>query len=149
MLEQIAALSDVRIISVSYPAQLVGKTSLRDNNKNTAKKELVKNDNYTGLKTPSFAERANRLKKQIKMALDKKLFGNKLFIGSVTSQGDVTHKAALARTTFGVDGTGIKIGVLSDGVGGLATSQATGDLGTVTILPGQAGSGGCERCRGS
>nr|MBP8274299.1 S8 family serine peptidase [Acidobacteriota bacterium] len=61
--------------------------------------------------------------------------------GSVNSQGDSTHLAALARTTFGVDGTGVKIGVLSDGVGGLAASQASGNLGSVTVLPGQAGSG--------
>ena len=34
-----------------------------------------------------------------------------------------------------------KIGVLSDGVTSLADSQATGDLGPVTILPGQEGFG--------
>jgi subtilisin family serine protease len=61
--------------------------------------------------------------------------------GSVNSQGDSTHLAALARSTFGVDGTGVKIGVLSDGVGGLAASQANGNLGAVTVLSGQAGSG--------
>ena len=43
---------------------------------------------------------------------------------------------------YGVDGTGIKIGVLSDGVNGLSSSQARGDLGPVTVLPGQAGHGG-------
>jgi hypothetical protein len=62
-------------------------------------------------------------------------------VGSVTSQGDVTHKAASARATFGVDGTGIKVGVISDGVTHLAASQASGDLGPVTVLPGQTGSG--------
>ena len=61
--------------------------------------------------------------------------------GSVTSQGDVTHKAATARAIYGVDGTGIKVGVLSDGVTSLATSQATGNLGAVTVLPGQTGNG--------
>ncbi|MBP8274740.1 MAG: hypothetical protein KAY59_09935, partial [Acidobacteria bacterium] len=61
--------------------------------------------------------------------------------GSVNSQGDSTHLASLARSTFGVDGTGVKIGVLSDGVGGLAASQANGNLGAVTVLSGQAGSG--------
>src|SRR5262245_43927117 len=62
-------------------------------------------------------------------------------VGSATSQGDATHKAAVARATFGVSGSGVKVGVISDGGGGLATSQALGDLGAVTILPGQAGSG--------
>jgi subtilisin family serine protease len=58
------------------------------------------------------------------------------------SEGDVTHRAAQARTTFGVDGTGITIGVISDGVNSLAARQATGDLpANVTVLPGQAGLG--------
>jgi hypothetical protein len=62
--------------------------------------------------------------------------------GSETSEGDATHLAYLARLMYGVDGTGIKIGVLSDGVNGLAGSQARGDLGPVTVLPGQTGHGG-------
>jgi len=62
-------------------------------------------------------------------------------VGSVTSEGDATHGAATARATFHVDGTGVKIGVLSDGVTSLALSQARGDLGAVTVLPGQTGSG--------
>jgi hypothetical protein len=59
--------------------------------------------------------------------------------GSVDSEGDTTESAALARTTYGVDGTGVKIGVLSDSVDSLSDAQATGDLGTVTVLPGQSG----------
>lgn len=61
--------------------------------------------------------------------------------GSQTTQGDATHRAFAARGTFHVDGTGVKIGVLSDGVANLAASQALGDLGPVTVLPGQAGTG--------
>jgi len=61
--------------------------------------------------------------------------------GSVTTEGDVTHQADLARQAFGVDGTGIKIGVISDGVTSLATSQTSNDLGPVTVLTGQEGSG--------
>jgi Subtilase family/FG-GAP-like repeat len=62
-------------------------------------------------------------------------------VGSKNSEGDVTHKANVARATFHVDGTGVKVGVLSDGVTNLAGSQALGDLGPVTVLPGQTGSG--------
>ncbi len=59
-----------------------------------------------------------------------------------TSQGDVTHRAAAARSFFGFDGTGVKVCVLSDGVDSLAAVQATGDLPPVVqVLPGQAGSG--------
>src|SRR5262245_45709648 len=62
-------------------------------------------------------------------------------VGSATSQGDKTHKADVARATFGVSGAGVKVGVISDGVSHLLNSQATGDLAAVTVLPGQAGSG--------
>jgi subtilase family protein len=58
-----------------------------------------------------------------------------------TSQGDTAHRANLARSLFGVTGAGIGIGVLSNGVNSLAARQASGDLPTVTVLPGQAGSG--------
>jgi subtilisin-like proprotein convertase family protein len=63
-------------------------------------------------------------------------------VGSVTSEGDVTHAANTARTRFRVTGTGIKVGVLSDGVDSLEASIASGDLPPdVQVLPGQAGSG--------
>lgn len=45
-----------------------------------------------------------------------------------TSEGDVAHNAAQARTNFTVNGTGVKVGVLSDGVDSLATVQGSGDL---------------------
>ena len=59
--------------------------------------------------------------------------------GSLDSQGDVTHLAAAARTAFGIGGAGVKVGVLSDSVDYLTNSQALGDLGSVTVLPGQSG----------
>lgn len=60
-------------------------------------------------------------------------------VGSVTSQGDAAHRANTARTSFAVTGSGVKVGVMSDSTDHLATSQAGGDLGTVTILAGQSG----------
>ena len=66
-----------------------------------------------------------------------------------TSEGDVAHRANMARTTYGVDGTGIGIGVISDGVETLADQQATGDVpARVMVLPGQEGGSislGCGR----
>lgn len=62
-------------------------------------------------------------------------------VGSRNSEGDTTHRAAAARTSFGASGAGVKVGVLSNGVTNLAASQAAGDLGAVTVLPGQTGSG--------
>ena len=62
--------------------------------------------------------------------------------GSKTSEGDLTHRAFDARMAFGVNGAGVKIGVLSDGASNLAASQALGDLPSdVTVLPGQTGGG--------
>ncbi len=55
---------------------------------------------------------------------------------SVDSEGDYTHQANTARANFGVNGTGIKIGVISDSVDHLAGSQIDG---LVTVLPGQDG----------
>ncbi len=56
-------------------------------------------------------------------------------VGSATSQADVGHNADDARATFGVDGTGITIGVLSDSfdtsptaAGSAAMDVASGDL---------------------
>jgi len=49
-------------------------------------------------------------------------------VGSVTTQGDAVIGADDARDSFGVDGSGIKICVISDGVDGISFSQATGDL---------------------
>lgn len=60
--------------------------------------------------------------------------------GPPFSQGDAAHRANEVRNTFGVDGTGIKIGVLSDTTRYLEQSQATGNLPKdVTIVPGQSG----------
>lgn len=67
-------------------------------------------------------------------------------VGSATNQGEVTMKADTARTTFNVDGTGVKVGILSDSVsrfaGGLADSVRTGDLpnNVQVLLDGPAGS---------
>lgn len=55
---------------------------------------------------------------------------------NVDSQGDYTHQANVARTTFGVDGTGVTVGVLSDSVDYLSSSQIAG---LVTVLAGQSG----------
>ena len=54
-------------------------------------------------------------------------------------QGDLAQRAALARQTFHVTGAGIRIGVISDSVDGLATEQRSGQVGPVTVLPGQSG----------
>jgi hypothetical protein len=61
--------------------------------------------------------------------------------GSVTTQGDALLKASNVRSTFGVDGTGVRVGVISDGVEGLAASQSSGDLPTVNTATCDVGAG--------
>jgi hypothetical protein len=58
--------------------------------------------------------------------------------------GDIAHRAAEARQFFSTDGTGVKVGVLSDSIDGLADALASGALPSVTILPGQSGTGSGE-----
>lgn len=60
------------------------------------------------------------------------------------SEGDTAHTAADGRSTFGIDGTGVSIGVISDSVEALTDLQASNDLPAVDILPGQASTGTSE-----
>ena len=59
------------------------------------------------------------------------------------SEGDIAERANLARSAFGIDGGGVKVGVLSDSIDFLSTVHATGDVGAVTVLPGQSGIDTC------
>ena len=55
--------------------------------------------------------------------------------GSVITEGDPVLNSDDVREMFGIDGTGVKVGVISDGVDSLAVSKATGDLpNDVTVL---------------
>ncbi|MBI1765507.1 MAG: putative Ig domain-containing protein [Acidobacteria bacterium] len=80
---------------------------------------------------PSFEKRAEALRNRVSAALAGMV--------SNVSEGDKTHRALDARGFFGVNGSGVKVGVISDGVDSLAALQASGDLPAVTVL--DAGSG--------
>ena len=45
--------------------------------------------------------------------------------GAVVSEGDAIHNASVARPQFGVDGTGVRVGVISDGINGLFAARCT------------------------
>jgi len=65
-------------------------------------------------------------------------------VGAVTSQGDHTMRADIARQTFGLDGTGVKVGVISDSfncLGGAPGDVASGDLPVVSVLQEDPGCG--------
>ncbi len=74
--------------------------------------------------------------------------------GIVTSVGDVTHRAAQARSKFGVNGTGVKVGVISNSyncLGGAPTDTINGDLPSngVTVLQEQNSSAALGSCSGA
>jgi hypothetical protein len=48
--------------------------------------------------------------------------------GVTTARGDTQLRAALARSSMNVDGTGVKIGVISDSLGDTTSAVAAGDL---------------------
>lgn len=59
----------------------------------------------------------------------------------VTTEGDAVHRCDAVRA-WGLAGRGVKVGVVSDGVAGLATAQAAGELPEVEILSRDVGSEG-------
>lgn len=63
--------------------------------------------------------------------------------GAVTTQGDTALNAGTARTNFGVDGTGVTVGTLSDSyncLGGAASDVASNDLpGGINVLAEEPG----------
>jgi hypothetical protein len=73
----------------------------------------------------TFEARAARVKARLADALRRPL------VGSVTAQGDRTHRADEVRTTYGATGAGVRIGVLSDSfnaLGAAAADVTSGDL---------------------
>jgi hypothetical protein len=86
----------------------------------------------------SFKERAQRVREFISSKLES---DTQPETGSVNSQGDTTHGANTFRSTTGFNGSGIRIGVLSDGINSVAARQATGDLPVINVLTGQFGNG--------
>jgi hypothetical protein len=78
-------------------------------------------------KTPSYEARVAKIRTQLTAYLN----SQKPLTGSVTSQGDAAHGANTVRSTYGYQGQGIKIGVLSDSynsLGGAAADVASDDL---------------------
>lgn len=60
--------------------------------------------------------------------------------GKTVSEGDFILESSSIRESYGVNGTGIKIGVISDGVDNLKDAQATGDISySVHILSNKIG----------
>lgn len=61
-------------------------------------------------------------------------------IGSVTSEGDTTMRAALARANLNLTGRGVRVGIISDSLTDLGTSVNSGDLpASLIVVNGQTG----------
>ncbi|RYG35297.1 hypothetical protein EON81_13130 [bacterium] len=60
--------------------------------------------------------------------------------GSVQTEGDVAIRANSLRSIYGLSGTGVKVGVLSDSNDSMEQSQSTNDLpASVQVIPGRSG----------
>jgi hypothetical protein len=68
--------------------------------------------------------------------------------GSVESQGDALLQAVAARSQFGVDGTGIRVGVISNGIGGIFATGCT-SCGPTTAIPSPITSGDLPSATGT
>src|SRR5262245_60915260 len=64
--------------------------------------------------------------------------------GPTTTEGDAAARADLVRAQ-GYDGSGVRVGVISNGVDGLADAQAAGELGAVRV----PSDGGCRAGTGA
>lgn len=134
-IENIASLDEVIFIQPNYRANVWTSASEQTNDFPSGFWQSYSQFGLAPQKPiPTFAERAQNVRRFLQDQLAPS-------VGSQTSQGDTTHQANTVRSTIGTTGNGIKIGVLSNGVASLAASQALGDLGPVTVLPGQIGTG--------
>jgi uncharacterized repeat protein (TIGR01451 family) len=145
-LEAIAALDEIKFIG---PAE-------EGMNNGAGVRRSVNGQGKAATPRTTRAERRERVREQLRQALPliaKRAnpgvnpglhAGGRNFIpaltGAVNSQGDVAHRADQVRAV-GINGNGIRIGVLSDGVDSLAALQMAGELPAITVVPGQAGSG--------
>ena len=63
-----------------------------------------------------------------------RFLGLSFFVGSVATQGVVTHAASAAASTYHVNGSGVRVGVLSDSAEKLPNLIASGDLPADTTI---------------
>ena len=69
--------------------------------------------------------------------------------GSVITEGDAIHRSDLVRAFSGLTGTGVKVGVISDGVAARNSSRSTGDLPSSLEINEDLGGGGNDGDEGT
>ncbi len=150
-LESIAALPQVRFVQPKQEGETVGATRSQilqsqklwdsfttGSTGHTGKRQTIQPPRDP--RAPRGSSREDRVRAELTKALAR-VSAVKSAAQQLVAEGDVTHKAVNARSAYGINGTGVKIGVISDGVLSLKISQARGALGEVKILPGQGGDG--------
>jgi Subtilase family len=109
-LEALAALPDVTSIKAAARARL-GDTRLPPQ--------------FSGSRKPSLRDRLLRFISPV---------ATLYAIGSLTTQGDIAHASKTARTTYGVNGSPMRVGVLSDSAEATNFLISTGDLPAGTTI---------------
>lgn len=146
-LDAIAGLDEIKFIRPAEEPITNGKAARQSANVRIAAAAVPR---------PTRAARAERVREQLRQALPliaKRTnpiinpgfnAGGRNFApavtGAVNSEGDAAHRADQVRA-LGINGNGVRIGVLSDGVDALAAQQMAGELPAVTVVPGQGGGG--------
>jgi len=138
--ETIAAYPEVKFIQPAIRSMTVGsgnasRERLGNADANTDFVATINNSlSAKSLPGNNFSSRASRVRDQLKKyLLSHSASVPLLFSGTVNSEGDHAHRADDTRNTFGYEGQGIKIGVLSDSYN--KTGGATADI-TNGNLPG-------------
>jgi subtilisin family serine protease len=116
VVEALAARADVRSIAATFPPRLTSASLVN----------LMRHSRSPLLRIGRVEARPFQLGQYL---------GLSYFIGSLTSQGVITHGANTAASTYGARGSGLKVGVLSDSAEFLNGLVGTGDLppGTLNV----------------
>ena len=137
-------LSEVELLASSPDVQFI-QPAVKSELRGPAARNTTRAITPSDLFGRSFNERASRVQAALPSllaSLPRKIAAS-LNAGpqssAILEQGDICERSNQARATFGVGGSGVKIGILSDSVDYLTDSQADGALGPVTVLPGQDG----------
>jgi hypothetical protein len=137
IIETLAAIPEIKFINFAEKAQTVG-TGPTAKSLSTSKTGLIASSKKfakSANAARTVSQRSERVRAKVREYMEKNnlarfFTGN--FIGTNTSQGDRSHRADEVRDTYGYQGEGIRIGVISDSYGvsvsGVANDIATGNL---------------------
>src|SRR2546425_483286 len=135
-IEAIAGLSEVRFIQPAVPYMLDRQRNASALNLLSETPDFLAGAGFLSRRSapavrPSFAKRAENVRGQLRYYFETKAnpgSSSRVPTGMVTSEGDRTHRADDTRNTFGYQGAGIKIGVLSDSFNRLSGNPAAADV---------------------